>query len=271
MKIDRETIGVVTGAGSGIGRALTLELAARCGGLAVADVDPDGLAETVRLAADTTGCRITSHHLDVSSREDVEAFAREVESSHGAAHLLINNAGVALGGTIADVSVEDIEWLLSINLWGVIYGVKSFLPILSRQRRAHIVNISSVFGMIAPPGQGAYAASKFAVRGFSEALRHELSGTNIGVSVVHPGGIRTNIAARARVGANTPIAYAEKGKKLFDKAAVTPPEKAARTIVRGIENGRPRILIGPDAWLIDRVQRLLPVKHGRLLELFFKE
>ncbi|NDD66003.1 MAG: SDR family NAD(P)-dependent oxidoreductase [Acidobacteria bacterium] len=184
---------------------------------------------------------------------------------------MINNAGVALGGTIADVSVEDIEWLLSINLWGVIYGVKSFLPLLSRQSRAHIVNISSVFGMIAPPGQGAYAASKFAVRGFSEALRHELSGTNVGVSVVHPGGIRTNIAARARVGANTPIAYAEKGKKLFDKAAVTPPEKAARTIVRGIENGRQRILIGPDAWLIDRVQRLLPVKHGRLLELLFRE
>ncbi|MFZ4985981.1 MAG: SDR family NAD(P)-dependent oxidoreductase [Blastocatellia bacterium] len=270
MKIDRETIGVVTGAGSGIGRALTLELAARCGGLAVADIDPDGLAETVRMAQRGTECRLTSHRLNVASREEMEAFSREVEEAHGAAHLLINNAGVALGGTIADVSIEDIEWLIGINLWGVIYGVKSFLPLLQRQNRGHIVNISSVFGMIAPPGQGAYATSKFGVRGFSEALRHELSKTNIGVSVVHPGGIRTNIAQRARVGANTPLAYAEKGKKLFDKAAITLPEKAARTIISGVEGGRQRILIGPDAWLIDRVQRLLPVKHGRLLEFLFR-
>ncbi|MEY4167699.1 MAG: hypothetical protein RIR52_1523, partial [Acidobacteriota bacterium] len=141
MKIDRETIGVVTGAGSGIGRALTLELAARCGGLAVADIDPDGLAETVRMAQRDTECRLTSHRLNVASREEMEAFSREVEQAHGAAHLLINNAGVALGGTIADVSIEDIEWLIGINLWGVIYGVKSFLPLLQRQNRGHIVNI----------------------------------------------------------------------------------------------------------------------------------
>jgi short-subunit dehydrogenase len=148
--------------------------------------------------------------------------------------------------------------------------VKYFLPLLQRQPDAHIVNISSVFGMIAPPGQGAYAASKFAVRGFSEALGHELSGTGVKVSVVHPGGIRTNIARRARTGANTPEAHAERAQQLFDKAARTSPEKAAATIIAGVERDRRRILIGPDAWLIDRVQRLLPVKHGKLLEIFFK-
>jgi len=271
MKIDRRTIGVITGAGSGIGRALTLQLAPRCGGLAVSDIDSDGLNETVRLAAVNPGCRVTAHQFNVADRKEVEEFARQVESAHGAAHLLINNAGVALGGTVADVSVEDIEWLLGINLLGVVYGVKSFLPVLMSQHQAHIVNISSVFGMIAPPGQAAYAASKFAVRGFTEALRHELSGTNVRVSVVHPGGIQTNIALRARVGANTPLSYAEKGKRLFDKAAITSPNKAARTIIGGIERDYERILVGPDAWLIDRVQRLFPVKHGRLFERFFKE
>lgn len=270
MRIDRQTIGVVTGAGSGIGRALALQLAARCGGLALADIDGTGLAETQSLIGNKSGCRISTHTHDVSSREKMAEFARQVEGVHGKVNLLINNAGVALGGTIADASIEDIEWLLGINLWGVIYGVKFFLPMLQRESSSHIVNISSVFGMIAPPGQGAYATSKFAVRGFSEALGHELSGSGIGVSVVHPGGIRTNIARRARTSANTPLEQVRKAQELFDKAARTSPEKAAATIISGVERDRRRILIGPDAWLIDRAQRLLPVKHGRLLEMLFK-
>ena len=270
MRINRQTIGVVTGAGSGIGRALAIELAGRCGGLALADIDGAGLSETARLLGSANGCRITTHELDVSQREQMVAFASRVEEAHGGVNLLINNAGVALGGTIADVSIDDIEWLIGINLWGVVYGVKCFLPMLRRQPDAHIVNISSVFGMIAPPGQGAYAASKFAVRGFTEALGHELSGSGVKVSVVHPGGIRTNIARRARTGANTPEAHAAKAQQLFEKAARTSPEQAAATIISGVERNRRRILIGPDAWLIDRVQRLLPVKHGRLLEIFFK-
>jgi NAD(P)-dependent dehydrogenase (short-subunit alcohol dehydrogenase family) len=270
MIITRQTIGVVTGAGSGIGRALALQLAGRCGGLALADVDSPGLSETVSLIGGESGCHITTHHLDVSQRDQMADFARQVEASHGKVNLLINNAGVALSGTIDDVTIEDIEWLMGINLWGVIFGVKYFLPLLQREPRAHIVNISSVFGMIAPPGQGAYAASKFAVRGFSEALGHELSGSGISVSVVHPGGIRTNIARRARTSAKTSEAEAVKARELFDKAARTSPGKAATTIIDGLERDRRRILIGPDAWLIDRVQRLLPVKHGRLLEVFFK-
>jgi short-subunit dehydrogenase len=270
MRINRQTIGVITGAGSGIGRALARQLAPRCGGLALADIDQAGLAGTVELIGAEPSCRITTYDLDVSQREQMASFARQVEADQGRADLLINNAGVALGGTIADVSIDDIEWLLGINLWGVVFGVKYFLPLLQRQPDAHIVNISSVFGMIAPPGQGAYAASKFAVRGFSEALGHELSGTGVKVSVVHPGGIRTNIARRARTGANTPEAHAERAQQLFDKAARTSPEKAAATIIAGVERDRRRILIGPDAWLIDRVQRLLPVKHGKLLEIFFK-
>lgn len=269
MKIDRQTIAVVTGAGSGIGRALAIQLAGRCGGLALADLDGEGLAETAALAA-CSDCRITTHRLDVSSREELDRFVREVESVHGGAGLLINNAGVALSGTIAEVSIEDIEWLIGINFWGVVYGVKQFLPLLRRQPQAHIVNISSVFGMIAPPGQAAYAASKFAVRGFTEALAHELARTNVSVSVVHPGGIRTNIARRARVGAAVPASRSEKERLTFDRMARTTPEKAARVIIDGVERDRKRILIGSDARLIDRIQRLLPVAHRRLLEIFFR-
>lgn len=271
MKIDHETIAVVTGAGSGIGRALAVQLAGRCGGLALADLDPAGLAETIRTIGESAAGTITSHHLDVSSREQMADFASEVARKHGRVSLLINNAGVALGGRISEVSLDDIEWLMGINFWGVVHGVKSFLPLLSTPPDAHIVNISSVFGMIAPAGQAAYSASKFAVRGFTEALGHELAGTGIRVSVVHPGGVRTNIARRARAGAGTPPLRAERERLKFDQLARTSPEQAARAIIHGIERNRRRILIGPDAWLIDRLQRYFPVKHRTLLERFFNK
>lgn len=168
-------------------------------------------------------------------------------------------------GTTEQVSIEDIEWLTGINFWGVVYGVKYFLPVLRRQPQAHIVNISSVFGIIGPAGQSAYAASKFAVRGFTEALRHELAGGNISVSVVHPGGIKTNIANDARPGAGADKAAAEKERALFNTAARTSPEAAAERIVRGVLRDEARILIGADAWIIDRVQRWAPVKYWRVL------
>jgi short-subunit dehydrogenase len=179
---------------------------------------------------------------------------------------LINNAGVGLLGTFEQISLEDFEWLMSINFWGVIYGCKTFLPVLRQQETAHIVNISSVFGIIAPPEQTAYCASKFAVRGFTESLRHELEETNVRVSSVHPGGIKTNIARNSRLGAFAPEEYKTQGAKFFDQVAQTSAEKAAEVIVRGIKSENPRILIGKDAHAINYISRLFPKKYLRVFE-----
>jgi len=267
MNIDHTTVAVVTGAASGIGRALAIRLAQAGASLAVADVKAEALAETVRMAsegAESPG-KITTHIVDVSDKEGVAAFARETVDSHGRVNLLINNAGVGLFGTAEQLSIEDIEWLMGINFWGVIYGVKHFMPILRRQPYSHIVNISSVFGIIGPAGHSAYAASKFAVRGFTEALRHELAGSSVKVSVVHPGGIKTNIANDARPGGGADHAAAARETAIFNAAARTTPEAAAERIVRGVLRNEERILIGPDAWAIDRIQRWAPVKYWRLL------
>lgn len=273
MKIDNNTIAVVTGAASGIGRALAIRLAAEGAQLAIADVNSTGLAETAELAV-KPGVKISTHIVDVSDRERMQSFVDEVVAEHGRAHLIINNAGVGLGGTVEELGIEDIEWLMSINFWGVIYGTKLFLPILRQQPRGHIVNISSVFGIIAPPGHSAYSASKFAVRGFTEVLRHELAGSNITISSVHPGGIRTNIARNARVGTGADAATAEKEKDFFDRVARTLPETAADVIVRGVLRDKEKILIGSDAWVIDKVQRLMPVNYwkplGKMLEVLAK-
>src|SRR5690348_12979205 len=164
---------VVTGAGSGIGRALAQQLAAAHSGLALADIDEAGLQQTVR-SLEKKGALITTHVLDVADERAVGSFAEEVRKKHGRVTLLINNAGVALEGTFEEISLDDFRWLMNINFWGTVYGVKYFLPLLKREQRAHIVNLSSVFGLIAPPGQPAYSSSKFAVRGFTECLRHEL-------------------------------------------------------------------------------------------------
>ncbi len=273
MKIDNNTIAVVTGAAGGIGRALAVRLAAEGAQLAIADVNSAGLDETAKLAA-KPGVRISTHIVDVSDRERMQAFVDEVVAEHGRAHLIINNAGVGLGGTVEELGIEDIEWLMSINFWGVIYGTKMFLPILRQQPRGHIVNISSVFGLVGPPGHSAYAASKFAVRGFTEALRHEIKGGNVTVTCVHPGGIRTNIARNARVGIGADSATAEREREFFNKVAKTMPETAADVIVRGVLRNKAKILIGSDAWFIDKVQRLMPVSYwkplGKMLEVLAK-
>ncbi|TXM88765.1 SDR family NAD(P)-dependent oxidoreductase, partial [Methylobacterium sp. WL116] len=192
---------LITGAASGIGRALAVGLAARGCNLALADRNVAGLEETERLIA-TNRVRISRHPLDVADRDAIAALPAAVEAAHGGLDVLINNAGVALGGTFEDVTEADFEWLFEINFWGVVRMTRAFLPLLRAQPEARIVNLSSLYGLIAPPGQTAYSASKFAVRGFSQALRHELAGTAIGVTVVHPGGVATSVADSARLPAH---------------------------------------------------------------------
>ncbi|MGB6498205.1 MAG: SDR family NAD(P)-dependent oxidoreductase [Candidatus Acidiferrum sp.] len=256
-------VAVITGAGSGIGRALARQLSAAGSALAIADIDAQGLAET---AASLTGKgTVSTHILDVSDEAAVRAFAEDVVGRHGRVTLLINNAGVALIGTFDEISLDDLRWLMGINFWGAVYGVKYFLPILKQQPRAHIVNLSSVFGMIAPVGQSAYSASKFAVRGFTEAIRHELEGTSVCVSCVHPGGIRTAIAKRARLGAQAPESKGREAAGVFEKLASTSPEDAAARILKGVERREPRILIGRDARQIDIVQRLRPATYWKMM------
>ena len=264
MTIRMDSVAVITGAGSGIGRALSVRLAAETvAGLALADINAEGLAETVRLVSGGS-TRVTSHTVDVSSAEEMSAFADDAAELHGGVSHVINNAGVALGGTVSEVSLEEIEWLMGINFWGVVHGTKFFLPYLEKQPSAHIVNISSLFGLIAPPGQAAYCASKFAVRGFTEALRHELEGTNIAVSVVHPGGIKTDIANSARIGAGVRMSQEEidrRKEKINRNLSRTLPETAADIIVRGIKARRPRILIGPDARILSLIARAFPKRY----------
>jgi len=257
-------VAVVTGAGSGIGRALAQQLAEMGSALALADVDEAGLTQTVQSVEGKTAL-ISSHVVDVADEGRVSAFAEDVRSRHGRVTLLINNAGVSLHGNHGEISLEDFRWLMNINFWGTVYGVQYFLPMLKREKRAQIVNLSSVFGLIAPAGQIPYAASKFAVRGFTEALRHELDGTNVRVSCVHPGGIRTPIARHSRLGAAASAARREDNVARFERLAQTTPKAAAARILRGVERGEPRILIGKDAYQIDILQRLRPATYWKTL------
>ena len=257
-------IAVVTGAGSGIGRALALNLAARGCRLALADINEAALAETATLLQQ----RPLTQKLDVADRAAFEAFAARVRQELGVAHVVINNAGVAVSQSVAELEYRDFEWLMNINFWGVVHGTKSFLPGMLAQNEGMVVNISSIFGIIAVPMQGAYNAAKFAVRGYTEALRHELeeAGSGVRAICVHPGGIKTNIVRNARM-YQDPQGVTDKALLVreFDKLARTTPEQAAETIVRGIERGSPRVLIGADAWLLDRLQRWMPVRYWRLI------
>lgn len=266
MKTLSNAVAVVTGAGSGIGRALAQNLASRGSQLALADKNAATLEETRKLLG---SAQVKTYPLDVSEAAAVEAFARNVENDFGRVSLVINNAGVALYGNFAELTLEEFEWLMRINFFGVVYGCKFFLPVLQRQPDAHIVNISSVFGLIAPGGQSAYGASKFAVRGFTQALRLELKGTNINVTCVHPGGIRTHIADNARPGAATRQEEWAGRREIFNNSVKTTPEKAAEVIVSGILRNKARVLIGGDAYYFDLLQRLLPVGSGdRIARMF---
>jgi butyryl-CoA dehydrogenase len=252
-------VAAITGAGSGIGRALARELARRGTHLALSDIDSVGLAETVQLC-EGAGVKVTSQVVDVADRAAVHAWADRVVADHGQVHLIFNNAGVALGATVEGMAYEDLEWLMSINFWGVVHGTKAFLPHLIASGEGHIVNLSSVFGLLGIPAQSAYNAAKFGVRGFTDALRIELDVARNGVSctTVHPGGIKTNIARNARM--HDSVAAFTGGTPdvgtSFDKIAMTTPERAARQILKAVQRNRRRALIGPDAKALDLLSRL---------------
>ncbi len=258
----------ITGAASGIGRALALELAARGADVALADVDQAGLESIAQEISASHGRRATIRRVDVADSAQIQEFALSATAEFPALNLVINNAGVALLGQFEEFDLNQMAWLMDINFWGVVRGTRAFLPHLKTRPQAHIVNISSIFGIIAPAGQCAYSASKFAVRGFSEALRHELAMSNspVTLSVVHPGGVRTNIARKARAGSGlseNPNS-SEIGDQ-FDRVARTTAPEAAQRIIRGIERREPRILIGADARLLDLIQRLRPGAYWSLL------
>jgi short-subunit dehydrogenase len=254
----------VTGAASGIGRALALELASRGCDLALADRDEAGLQAVAAEIGRDSKRKVTTHRVDVGEPGQIADFALAATSAHPALNIVINNAGVALLGQFGEIDQAQMDWLFNINFWGVVHSTRAFLDHLSRQREAHIVNISSIFGIIAPPGQTAYCAAKFAVRGFSESLRHELQVANspIRLSVVHPGGVATNIARNSRTGSGvTDNARRAQSIEFFDAAAKTTPAAAARRIIEGIEKNQPRILIGNDARFMDLLQRLRPATY----------
>jgi len=261
-----DSVVVVTGAASGIGRATAIAFAARGARLAISDVDEDGLAET-RGHIEDLGREVHTARVDVADRDAVNAWADEVIAHFGTVNVVVNNAGVAMVAPIKHMSYEDLRWLMDINFWGVVHGTMAFLPHLEDAAWGHVVNISSVFGIIAVPGQAAYNAAKFAVRGYTECLRQELEreGSSVSATSVHPGGIRTEIARNARIGAPTEV-VGEKASlaRRFDKMAKTSPEDAARVIVRAVEKDQPRLLIGADAYVIDQIQRWLPTSYRAL-------
>jgi len=259
-------VAVITGAAQGIGAALALDLAGRGCNLALSDIDTATLAATAA-AARAKGVRVSEHKLDVSDAAAVARFPAVVLEQHPHVNLLFNNAGVGLFGNFEQVTLEEFEWLLGINLFGVIRMTKAFLPILRREDAAHIVNISSLFGFIAPAGQAAYCTAKFGVRGFTEVLRHELENTSVSVSCVHPGGIKTAIAAHARRPATIDPADAAASIERFAAVARLTPEQAAARILSGVERGEKRIVVGPDARLFDWLQRLMPLGYWSLLKL----
>jgi short-subunit dehydrogenase len=258
---------VITGAAGGIGAALALELAKRRAVLALIDKDVEGLERVASLAREIGARDVITYEIDLSDGGDRHDLAAEVASRLGGADLLINNAGVTLTGTFEQNSMDDIAWLLEINLHAVMRMSKAFLPQLLARPGAHLVNVSSLFGLIAPPGQVAYATSKYAVRGFTEALRNELEPRGVGVTVVHPGGIRTNIALNARLSGPDPDGSQAAAAREFTRRALTlPPEDAARQIVAAVQARRPRLVITREARAADLLARLTPTHYWQLSE-----
>jgi short-subunit dehydrogenase len=263
MRLDGRTA-VITGAAGGIGRAVAMSLARRRCNLALADLDQSGLTATAELARNH-GVRVSQHVIDVADRAAVAEFPQIVSQEHRGVDVLVNNAGVAVGGTFEQVSETDFEWLFEINFWGVVRMTRAFLPLLHASDDARIVNLSSIYGVVAPPEQTAYSASKFAVRGFSEALRHELEGSSIGVTVIHPGGVATSIAEKARLPAGVSDEEIARRREKYRKLLRLPPEVAGEIIVSAVERRQSRVLVGSDAKLISLIARLVPVSYWKLL------
>ena len=267
MKSFENKVAAVTGAGSGIGRALAIELGRHKCDVALSDINEEGLLDTVEQVR-RLGVHVTSQKVDVADREAVHAWADQVVDEHGKANLIFNNAGVALASTVEGMSYGDFEWLMDVNFWGVVHGTKAFLPHLKASGDGHIINISSVFGLVGIPSQSAYNSAKFAVRGFTESLRQELDMMNYGVSAssVHPGGIKTAIARSSRIDRSVRdlgISDTDSREK-FEKSFITGADKAARVILDGVRRNQRRILVGPDARIFDWVVRLLPSTYQRI-------
>jgi NAD(P)-dependent dehydrogenase (short-subunit alcohol dehydrogenase family) len=256
-------VAVVTGAGSGIGRAVAQTLAAKGCALALCDVNVAGLAETQASIGDSV--RTTTRHVDVANLEEMTAFRDAVANDFGRVSVLINNAGVALYGRFTELSFDDFEWIMGINFWGAVYGCKLFLPLLLEEPEANIVTLSSVYGIVAPPLNSGYCASKFAVRGFSETLRHELALSNVRLTVVHPGGINTNIARTTRIGEKADAKKYAADSAEFQKKLTATPAYAAEKIVGAVLSNRPRLLIGGDAKMLDLIQRFWPARYMTVL------
>lgn len=276
MKNFNNKVAAITGAASGIGRALALNLAREKCDLALSDVNEVGLQETAEQAR-ALGVKVTTTKVNVADRAAMHAWAGQVVKDHGKVNLIFNNAGVALGNTVEDASYEDYEWIMGINLWGVIHGTKAFLPYLKQTGDGHVINVSSIFGLFSQPTQSGYNMTKFAVRGFTESLRQELDLDNCGVSAtcVHPGGIKTNIAKNARMDDSVLKLTGGKGStekmtQQFEQMFVTTPDKAAQVILNAVKRDARRVLIGNDAKATDVMQRLLPQVYQKLVTASFK-
>jgi short-subunit dehydrogenase len=265
-------VAVITGAGSGIGRALAVSLAQQGCNLALADINTESLEQTqVILDSDLFdgSVQVTLHTVDVSQWSDVQALAESVKEQHGRVNLLINNAGVGLGSLFKDASLDDMRWVMDINYWGVVYGCKAFLPLIKKTGGSTIVNVSSVFGLVTVPMSTAYCSSKFAVRGFSDALRHEVGymGSDIKVACAFPSGIKTAIAQNSKVTLHTKSKTSvEQQKANMEAHFLTTPEQAAMDILNGVRKGKSRIKVGKGSTLMDLASRLFPVNYIR----FFK-
>lgn len=260
---------VITGAGSGIGRAVAQRLSRHGSPVAIADNNPDALEET----AATLSGPVLAEVLDVSDRQAQMAFGAKVDAwTPAPIGMVFNNAGVALSASVAGGSPEDEDWVRRIDYEGVVHGVHAFLPILLRQDSGAIVNTSSVFGLVGMPYQSAYCAAKFAVRGFTDSLRQELRDTGVRAVTVHPGGVKTNIAASGRI-REDPTGMGRGPEQLaeeFARIAKTTPDRAAAIIHRGVEKGKSRILVGPDAYMFDFLARAAPTRYYDVLGLLEK-
>ena len=267
MKNFQGKVAAISGAGSGIGQQLAILLAQQGCHLSLSDISLAGLQQTLALLKEST-VKISTHMVDVAEREQVQYWAEQTVREHGQVNLIFNNAGVALGSTVEGASYKELEWIVGINFWGVVYGTKEFLPFIKQTGDGHIINISSLFGLTAQPTQSAYNATKFAVRGFTESLRQELDLENCGVSAlsVHPGGIRTNIANNAKMNDSirTLGMNPEKSARAFNKLLRCPPEEAARQILEAVQKDKRRLLIGNDAKTLDLIQRIVPTGYQKV-------
>jgi len=261
----KDQVFAITGAGSGIGRSLAIQFAERGAALSLSDLNMESLEETRSLLPQATNCLL--HEVDVSDREAMRKYATATVDHFGSLNGIINNAGVTLVSRAMDTKRSDFEWLMNINFWGVVNGVEAFLPYIRESNHGYVVNISSLFGLVGLPLQSTYNASKFAVRGYTEALKMEMAGTKVQVACVHPGGIATNIANSSRVDERALPGGRSKLADNFEALAITTADQAATSIIQGLEKKRRRILIGKDAKVVDWFARHFPGSYEKWLKL----